>query len=154
VDETVRISGVFRDAAARFPELSAEFYLMCGAYSVGFYDAAVFHSMRVTEFLLKRVAVWLGVSVSPSWDAIRQRLSKEIDRRTRSEDRRWQQYESFFSSLLFDIQAISKEYRNTVMHDLGTHYDPGSTRLVLVAVEGLVHHITKSLPEDVLATEN
>jgi hypothetical protein len=36
VDETVRISGVFRDAAARFPELSAEFYLMCGHTRWGF----------------------------------------------------------------------------------------------------------------------
>lgn len=147
IGENAKMTTAYRQGAARFPELSSEFTLICGTYAVGFYDAAVFHSMRVTEFLLKKVAACMGVTFSPSWDALRQRLSKEIDRRTRSADLRWQKHEAFFSSILFDIQAISKECRNGVVHDLGTKYDRDSARRVLAAVEGLVCHVANTLPE-------
>jgi len=135
---------------SRFPQIFDEMYLASTAYGFGLYDAAVFHAMRLTEFLLKQVASCVGVPYAPSWDALRQKLSKEIDRRSATPSKEWKECQPFFASLLFDIQSISRACRNPALHDLTTHYSQDEAHRILTAVAGLSKHICEELPEGVL----
>ncbi len=100
--------------------------------------AAVFHSMRVLEHGLKRLAQLLGVPVPPeSWGKILQPINDEIKKKKHDDPE-----VQFYSQAAVQLKYLKDAWRNQCMHSSVT-YDQEEAREILGHVKSFMEDLCR-----------
>jgi hypothetical protein len=119
-----------------FPSAVPEFKRAgrCFAYTEN--TACVFHLMRVVDLGLRTVAASLQASYDArNWSGIADKINKLMEQKYQLKTDEWKKSEPFYASVLTDIQAISKAYRNEGVHDARRVYEEADADYLLTVVE-------------------
>jgi hypothetical protein len=126
----------------------------CFAYAEN--TACVFHLMRVVDLGLRTVADSLQISYEArNWSGISNKITKLMEQKYQLKTDEWRKSEPFYATVLTDIQAISKGYRNEGLHDARKVYEESDADYLLTVVEHFMSNLAangmKEPREDYLA---
>jgi len=135
-----------------FPSAIPEFKRAgrCFAYSEN--TACVFHLMRIVDLGLRSVAASLSVNYDArNWAGIAGKITKSMEQKYGDKTDAWKNQEHFYASVLADIQAISKAYRNEGIHDARKVYEEQDASYLLTVAEHLMTSLAgHGMKEEVL----
>lgn len=130
----------------KFPDTVDEFQKAGRCFAYGENTACVFHLMRVTDFLLRKVADSLPVSYDArNWDGIGKKITAEMEKKYQTKTDDWKKNEPFYAEILTDIQAISRAHRNPALHELEKKYDEREASYLLTVIEAFARHVAGKL---------
>lgn len=131
---------------SKYPDTVDEFQRAGRCYAYGENTACIFHLMRVTDFVLKKVADSIGITYSANnWGGIGDYISKKMQEKYQQKTDDWKKSEPFYAEILTDIQAISRGHRNPALHELEKKYDEREALYMLTVIERFCSHVAAQL---------
>jgi hypothetical protein len=118
-------------------------------YAAGRDTASVFHLMRIMEVGLRALGASLNdprldPKRNPSWDAILQKCSEELDKPLKDRSVEWRQDEEFYSYATANLRAVKNAWRNPTIH-VERRYEPDEAEDVWNAVRAFMRHLSQKL---------
>lgn len=110
----------------------------CIAFGRG--TASVFHSMRVMELGLRKLAKELGVPYAPSWESYITQIQARITAKHKTKGVKWKRDQPYFTEILGNLVTVKIAWRNPTMHVRRT-YSVEEASEVFNAVRGLMQRI-------------
>ena len=139
---------------ARFPEAWDDMKEASRCFVVARYPASVFHLMRVIEVVVLKLALLVSIKdPTPSWGAVLQKVEKIVNQTSYKDlDDNIQPHIDFIRSILPQMQAIQRAWRNEISH-VGGKLIPQDARIgepkadeIFRAVQVLMRHLAEEFP--------
>lgn len=128
-----------------FPSCRDEITEAGKCFTVGQFDASVFHLMRAMEPVLELLANSLGLTEKfNNWNRLLDQVGAEVKRQfPKSDDSK----RIFFSGAESHLRAIKDAWRNPTMHSLAARYGEQEAKDLIHHVCSLLRHLASELRE-------
>jgi hypothetical protein len=117
VDDAIRDAPFGLDTWQAFPHALRDMALAGNCFAFGFYDACVFHLMRVLEKGLSAIATVFAVPFQfENWNTVIQQLESKIRKIDPAAGPDWRTKQKFYSEAACEFMFFKAAWRNHVMH--------------------------------------
>ncbi len=129
-----------------FPSVRTDMNEASKCFALDRYTASVFHSMRIMEAGLTKMAEGLNIEVGKNRHNALEEIQSEIDFCNRTPTPAWQAIGPFYSEAAGYFQKLKDAWLNYAMR-INAHYDEPTSIEILNSVSDFMRHLARKLHE-------
>jgi hypothetical protein len=137
-----------QEVLTRFPDLALDIHHAYSCWALDLSTACVFHLVRIVETGLRELAAVLHLQVKdrPMWNDYLVAIENHVRPPGGGKGTLSREEEIFYSDMVAHIRAISRAWRNPVVHEIAASYENDEATKILNNIEALMQSISAHLP--------